>query len=449
VGAEWREESTDFNPDFLEQQGSAAGSGGKTVPISGSFTVREVFTEMRLPLAQHMAFAEDLSVEAGYRYSKYSLGFNTNTYKAGLDWAPVRDFRVRGSFERAVRAPNIGELYLPQAVGLDGSADPCAFPVSAGNPNVLTNGVTLAQCEATGVKPAQFGHIAPNPASQYNGLLGGNPNLVPETADTYTLGFLIQPRIVPNLSVSVDYFHIKISNTIGTVGSDNILNNCVNNGQQCGLIVRDNNGSLWRTTNGYVVDTNLNTGGLLTSGVDLNTNYRLPIGGLGALLFNLQGTYLKELVTTPVQTQSANYDCKGLFGPTCGGGNPEWRHVFNTTWSTPWMGFDLNARWRYYGSNTAEGSSTNPLLTKAYYQPLSHIAAYNYFDLQGSFNIFKNTKLSLGVNNIADKVPPLVIGGECSTGSPNASGANCNGNTYPGVYDAMGRYIFANISAQF
>src|SRR5215469_14714290 len=449
IGAEWREEKTDFQPDFLEQQGSAAGSGGKTVPITGQFTVKEVFTEMRLPLAQHMAFAEDLSVEAGYRYSKYSEGFTTNTYKAGFDWAPVRDFRVRASYERAVRAPNIGELYVPQAVGLDGSVDPCAFPLAAGSTTVLTNGVTLAQCEATGVHANQFGHIAPNPASQYNGLLGGNPNLTPETADTYTVGFLIQPRITPNLSVSLDSFKIKISDTISTIGFNTILNNCVTTGQSCNLINRDANGSLWRTQNGYAIDTNINTGGLLTSGVDLTANYRLPIGGLGSLLFNFQGTYLKELVTTPVQTSGANYDCKGLFGPVCGGGNPEWRHVFNTTWSTPWSGLDINVRWRYYGSNTVETSSTNPLLAGAFYAPLSHIPAYSYFDLQGSFNIYKNLKLSLGVNNITDKVQPLVIGSACTTASPNASGANCNGNTYPGTYDAMGRYIFTSISAQF
>ncbi len=90
-------------------------------PISGEFTVKEAFTEMRLPLASHLPGADDLSIEGGYRYSKYSEGFTTNTYKIGLDWAPVRDVRLRGSFQRAVRAPNIGELFTPQAVGLDGS----------------------------------------------------------------------------------------------------------------------------------------------------------------------------------------------------------------------------------------------------------------------------------------------------------------------------------------
>ena len=142
---------------------------------------------MRLPLASHAPFADDLALEGGYRYSKYSLGFDTNTYKLGLEWAPVHDIRLRGSFQRAVRAPNIGELFTPQAVGLDGSHDPC----SGRDADEATLGSVRAD---RGDSAAQFGHIAPNPAFQYNGLFGGNPNLVPETADTYTVGLLLNPR---------------------------------------------------------------------------------------------------------------------------------------------------------------------------------------------------------------------------------------------------------------
>ena len=137
IGVEWREESTNYLPDFLDQQGSAAGSGGAVSPINGSFTVREAFTEVRLPLASHVAGADDLAFEGGYRYSKYSLGFNTNTYKLGLEWAPVRDARFRGSFQRAVRAPNIGELFTPQAVGLDGAHDPCSGAVPQATPGAV------------------------------------------------------------------------------------------------------------------------------------------------------------------------------------------------------------------------------------------------------------------------------------------------------------------------
>ncbi len=98
-----------------------AAAAGRQNRSPASFNVKEAFTEMRLPLASHQPGAEDLSIEGGYRYSKYSEGFDTNTYKFGVEWAPIRDVRLRGSYQRAVRAPNIGELYTPKAVLLDGS----------------------------------------------------------------------------------------------------------------------------------------------------------------------------------------------------------------------------------------------------------------------------------------------------------------------------------------
>jgi outer membrane receptor protein involved in Fe transport len=142
-----------------------------------------------------------------------------------------------------------------------------------------------------------------------------------------------------------------------------------------------------------------------------------------------------------------SYDCQGYFGVTCGAANPSWRHVLNATWSTPWDAFDLTLRWRYIGSDKSEFTSTNPFLTGTPFAPLSTIAAYNYLDLTGAFDVYKNIRLQIGVNNIMDKDPPLVVGSDCSTSSP--AGANCNGNTFPGVYDAMGRYWFMELTAKF
>jgi iron complex outermembrane recepter protein len=449
IGTEWRSEYSAFLPDYEEQLGNGGGSGGPTVPISGGFKVWEGFTEARLPLAQHMAFAEDLSIEAGYRYSSYSEGFKTNTYKIGLEWAPVSDLRLRGSYQRAVRAPNIGELYASAAVLLDGSTDPCTG---------ATPKASLAACELTGVKPAQYGNIPGNPAAQYNGLLGGNPNLKPETADTYTYGFVVNPRIIPNLSFSVDYFNIKITDVIGPIGGNTILLDCLaslgNTAEQqqfCPLVHRDPSGSLWRSTQGFIYDITVNQGELQTKGVDFKSSYRAPLPRFGSLLFSLEGTYLQSLQTTPIPASvpggGGNFDCAGFFGATCGAADPRWRFVFNTTWSTPWDGLDLNVRWRFIGPQNSEQTTSNPFLSGTPYLPLSHIAGYNYFDLTGTFNLYKNVRLQLGVNNILDKAPPLIVGGDCSTSSP--AGANCNGNTFPGVYDAMGRYLFAHITAQF
>jgi len=440
VGAEWRQDTTNFLPDFEEQQGNGGGVGGKTVPIAGGFHVAEGFMEARLPIASNLPGAEDLSVEGGYRYSSYSEGFNTNTFKLGLEWAPIRDVRLRGSFQRAVRAPNIGELFSPQAVGLDGSKDPCEGATPA---------ASVAQCVAAGVPAAQYGTVPVAPAKQYNGLLGGNPNLKPETADTYTFGFVFQPRFASGLTLSVDYFDIKITNVIGIVGENNILNDCITtlSPQFCDQIHRDQFLSLWLTPQGFVTDTTVNEGALTTKGVDLKGSYRVPLPRLGSLLFPLEGTYLQNLVTTPVPG-FGSYDCVGYYGATCGAANPKWRHVLNVGWSTPWDGLDLNLRWRYIGSDDSEQTSTNSFLAgTSFAAGHSHIPAFNYIDLTGTFNIYKNIRLELGINNIADKVPPIVAGADCSTSSP--AGANCNGNTFPGVYDALGRYLFASITAKF
>jgi iron complex outermembrane recepter protein len=440
IGVDWRQDSSVFSPDYISEVGSAAGSAGATAPVSGTINVREVFTELRLPLMTHQFLADDLSVEGGYRYSSYNLGFNTNTYKLGLEWAPIRDVRLRGSYERAVRAPNIAELYTPTTVGLDGSVDPCSGSVPT---------ASLKACEASGVTAVQYGHISPNPANQYNGLLGGNPNLVPETADTYTIGLLLQPRIVPNLSLSVDYFNIQIKNAISSLGGNTVLLECLATGTLCGNVHRaPTTGSLWLSPLGYVTDTIVNEGQENTSGVDVKATYRQPLPQVGSLLFSLEGTYLKSLQTTPLPGGVlGSYDCKGFFGATCGAGNPSWRSVFNVTWSTPWDALDLNVRWRYYGADSSEQYSNSSYLKGTPYVPLGHIPAYSYFDLTATFNLYKTIRLELGVNNVADKNPPLVVGSDCTTSSP--AGANCNGNTFPGYYDAMGRYLFAHLSAQF
>jgi iron complex outermembrane recepter protein len=457
IGVEYRQDTSNFSPDYVSEQGLAGGGGGATPPLSGEIGVREAFTELRMPLMQHMPGAEDLSINAGYRYSSYNLGFNTNTYKFGVDYAPLRDVRFRASYQRAVRVPNIGELYSPQVVGLDGSLDPCAVPLKTGSTNVLANGVTLKQCELTGVTAAQFGGVTPNTDFQYNGLVGGNPNLQPEKSDTYSVGFVFTPTFLPTLSASVDWFDIKVNDVIGPITENAILAGCIgsdgNIAQQdffCDRIHRSGSGSLYLSQAGYVVDVDENQGALTTQGIDLKLNYRQPLPALGSLLFSLEGTRVQELKTDPVAQFALSYNCSGYYGAICGGSNSKWRHVFTTTWSTPWDGLDLTGRWRYLGHQDSELSSGNPLLNGDGIAPFpgtEHIPAYSYFDLTATFNLAKQIRLELGVNNITDKVPPLIIGADCSTSSP--AGANCNGNTFPGVYDAMGRYLFAHITAQF
>ena len=349
-GAEYRDEKTVFNSDIAFASGDLAGQGGATLPVRGRFDVSELFAEARLPLVEGMTGIQSLSIEAGYRFSDYSTGFSTDTYKAGMDWAPVDMLRFRGSYQRAVRAPNVGELFSSQSVALDGSQDPCAGIL--GNADGTDDPTaTQAECSLTGMTAAQYGNSPPNPAGQYNGFLGGNPELTPETSDTISFGLVFRPEI-GDLSVAIDYFNIEITDTISsTVGgnADTYINSCIDTGlpEFCDLVNRDSLGSLWLTPGGFIVDTSLNLGTLTTEGVDLQASYTLNFGE-HRLGFNLVGTYLMDLSNAPLPG-GESYDCTGFYGNTCGVPAAEWRHSFRANWRTPWNGLDVAATWRHFG----------------------------------------------------------------------------------------------------
>src|SRR4029450_2148631 len=138
----------------------------------------------RPPPPRAMPMGQTLSFETAYRYSDYNLGFDTNSYKLGLDWAPVDSVRLRGSYQRAVRSPNVQELFLQPRVQLNGTTDPCAGDLTNGT-TADDPSATFAECALSGVTPAQYGNILANPAGQYNGNVTGNPDLDPEQSTTY------------------------------------------------------------------------------------------------------------------------------------------------------------------------------------------------------------------------------------------------------------------------
>ena len=450
LGSEYRRETLDLRVDQEFASGDLTGQGGPTPSVAGGYQVYELYGEARLPLAQDMPWAKSLNLDVGYRFSDYSTSGTTSTYKFAGDWRPIDDLLLRASYERAVRAPNIVELFTPQAVGLALAADPCsgATPV-----------FTAAQCANTGVSAAQYGHIASNSANQYNGLLGGNPTLKPEKADTYTVGAVLTPRAIPGLSATIDYYNIKIANYIQALDPDLALDTCATTGTPdlCALVHRDPvSGSLWLGTNGYVVDTSVNIGYLKTSGLDFELNYRTPFSRLGwanggSLALSFNGTYLMNLTTDPGLPPAAggsatSYNCAGLYGVnTCGSPNPKWRHRLRVTWTTPWSGLQVSGSWRYYGEVQAQGLSSNPYLSGS--TPTTtvdaHIPSQSYFDLSAQWRVKDHVTFRLGVNNVFDKDPPLV--------GSSLGGTNIlyNGNTYPTVYDALGRYAFLGVTADF
>jgi iron complex outermembrane receptor protein len=453
MGVEWRDVTEVTDPDEEFRTGDLAGSGGDIPPTAGGIISREAFVEARMPLIEDHFLAQSLALETGYRYSDYNLGFKTNTYKFGVEWSPISDIRLRGSFQRAVRAPNVTELFLPQVVALDGNADPCAGTAA----QLAAKGVTVAQCVAAGVPAAAYGTVVPNAANQYQGLVGGNPKLVPETALTSSFGIGWTPSYVPNLRLQIDYFDIKIENVITAIGATAILQECINNGLFCGDVHRDANNSLWLSQQGYVVDALANVGKIETRGIDLDLSYGFDVGPAGKIRTNLNGTYVDEYIVTPIaSTPSTAFNCAGLYGDICSSAAPtanpifRWRHMLRTTWSTPWQGLDLTAAWRYYSAMKLDALSPQANLNQfpatiangGISNTDAAIKAYNYLDLSASVKLADRLTFRVGVNNVFDKDPP-VIGG---SNLPSVAG---NGNTFPQVYDALGRFIFGQLTAQF
>ena len=431
-GGEYRQEYLFVNPDLAFREALGAGSGGPTLPVDGTYDVKEFFAEGLFPLVQDARWTKDLSLEIGYRLSEYSSTGRYPTYKAQASWAPVADLKIRGGFNRATRSPNVNELYTPQGLGLNGSQDICAGTNPTG---------TKAQCALQGVTAAQYGNVSENPANQYNTLSGGNPNLTPEVADTYSAGLVIAPRAVPGFTAALDFYNIKIDKAIGSLGADDIQNQCSATGNPllCGLIHRDRLGTLWMTTDGYTTTTNQNVGKLGSEGVDVNVTYSRSLGQAGSFSANLIGTYLMH---QKIDTGLYAYDCVGYFGNQCGNPTPTWRHMVRLSWETRFNTvFTLG--WRMVGGVTNDDGSSNPAigdpanvaLLKA--NDIYTISAQNYLDLAATYKLTKHYQFVLGVNNVLDKEPPLAPGM-----SNNDYGAG-----FYGTYDSLGRYV--HVSMQF
>lgn len=459
VGFEHRNEHEYFQPDSAEESGLLSGFGSAAVPIDNSESVSEEFAELRAPLVQNEPLAKELLFDTGIRHSDYAYAAApstiTNTYKFEVQYAPIADYRVRASYDKAIRAPSIVELYNPQLVGLGSlGADPCAPTFTASGQIAAPAQDTLAQCKNLGVSAAQYGNggttdkIPQGTAGQLSQLAGGNPLLKPEQAETYTFGVNFAPSQAPGLTGSVDYYHIAIRGEVGTIPASVILSNCAATGNPlyCSQVVRNPvTGGLTGSTiagGGYIVQTNINVGAALVSGIDLQLDYRWDLpSGLGNLDFNVNGAYLQHIESTPLPG-AHTYDCAGLFGYTCQTINPRWHHLVRATWNTPWN-VSASATWRYIGKVSEDNNSGDPTLHFAtwgaydYYN--ASIPSYSYLDLEASWHVNQILTIRAGANNVLDKDPPL-IDGEIVAGG--------QANTYD-IYDLFGRQLFVAFSAKF
>lgn len=417
-GFEHRIESFKRDSDTIFKDGSLLGQGGPTPSVKGSYNVLEFFGEANVPLLTDKPGAEALTLDLAYRYSDYSTSGGASTYRIGFDWRPIEMLRIRTGYNRAVRAPNVGELFSTQALGLWSGDDPCAGSSPA---------YTASACANMGVTPGQYGNIAESPAGQYNGIFGGDPDLTPEVADTWTAGFVIDPT--DTMQISVDYWKIDIEDTISNVGATTILKQCGLFGQLCELVNRNAIGSLWLGTEGYVIDTTKNLGNQKWEGIDGAFSHQMEGLG-GTLTTSVIGTYMLSKETTPLPADATStYDCVGVISTRCFP-SPKWRHTASVSYdSNEWWSTTL--RWRYFQGVDYDGTS-DKIAEK------NMGAAQNYVDLNANFRFMGTHDITVGVNNILDKEPPMV-GGTLTT----------NANTIAGFYDTLGRFLFAKATFRF
>ncbi len=387
----------------------------------------------------------------------------------GGTWAPIDGLRFRGTYARAVRAPNIFELFSPVSTGLTNlTDDPCASvnDVGADLPNRGTlTGELLAVCLAQGATAANVQAIAQPIAGQANSTGGGNLDLQPEKSTSWTVGAVFQPDFVPGLSLSLDYYHIRITGAITAPNPDDAITACfgpvnaqgnytpaagASTSEACTVIGRDPltgglNGDPATTTGLFLSLSNLGT--LETSGVDFTVNYRRDLGFAGLDIngvLNWQDEALFQAVPGGL-----NRNCVGFYSANCAQPIFEWQWSLRTTFS--FDDIDLSLLWRHLDSVQYEpgigtlfsgtlGAGVGPVAGQQV--DFNRIAAADYFDLTGRFAIDDHFTITLAIQNLFDKTPPLV-GGEAGSTTFNS------GNTFPSTYDALGRRFVASARIRF
>jgi len=411
LGYEWREESSSFTPDSLDASGLTFGTldsnAGPTSPSSGSYSVTEFFGEVRVPILENQPFAEMLELTGAYRYSDYDPYGETDTWTVGARWAPVSTLTFRTTYSEAVRVPNITEAFSPQFSASIGAADdPC-------NQNLINAGSQFreANCIALiGQSVADGTYDSTNFLSaRVIGSRGGNPDLDPETAETFTVGAVWVPNgefngLFDGVTATVDYYDIQIDALISSLSGFAIASNCVDaptiNNQFCAAVDRD-------PTNGFITDFRsgfINLAAVEVSGIDWRLDYGfaapafLPLENPGEINVSWQGTrFLEDDETRDVSAPDEITDVLGEFG------NPEWIFNLNVDWTVADFRFGWSGR--YEGDQLLPGVSNNDLANDPDFIDRTDTGSSLAHDITASWYAKEDFEIYGGVRNLLDDEP--------------------------------------------
>jgi iron complex outermembrane receptor protein len=436
-GASYRDLDFDFKPDSALQPGLVAGFN-QQLPVSGYLDYVDYFGEVVVPVLNDLPGVKSLSLTAGYRSTDNNISGKDDTYKLTADWTVVDAVRVRGGFQHAVRSPSIAELFSPQLNNFPTftNQDPCN--TTGAIAATYRNGPNAAQIQAlcASQSPVAGGGTYVQPNGQANGITGGNPDLTPEAADSYTLGFVFSSpwdtSALSRLSVALDYWSIELEDVIAAVGATDIVQRCYNrdnanptfdpNNSWCQLFNRDQG-------NGGVIELqqlSQNQAFINTSGLDLTVNWGMPIGDrFGDLNVQWMTTWVEKYETQTTDVDPV-FDYVGSIGSTTGSSTPEWKSTLVLGWSLDAFQTQLTTRYldAMVNANTVTGGS-----------PVSNTGTPEtwYFDLSASYDITENVSIRATVNNLTDQEPRLY--------SPNVQS-----NTDPSLYDVLGRRYFVGVN---
>lgn len=399
LGAEYREESSEFRSDELQRIGALADLA-QIQDEDGKFDVKEAFAELNVPLLRDMPFADILQFGAAIRLSDYSTVGQTTTWKVDGTWGPIPDIRFRGTYSEAVRAPNISELFSPQNGTFAFIDDPC-------DPTNIPEGSQFRQANCTalltglGINPATFNPTSdPRATVSLPGRAGGNPELEEETATTWTAGVVLRPRFIPGLSVTADWYDIKLENAISTATAQDLVDLCVDqptlDNQFCENVGRD-------PATGFVNDYLIgpaNVAQFRTAGADFTINYGFELSPtIGAFNVRLAGGYLDRLEFIP--TPGADVDVDRLEANA-----PKWNATLDLTWRLD--NFSMNYGVNYFSKTrryTTEQIEANPDLVapefEFFREKWEHEIQLGWTTEDERFRFFT------GVNNIFDREPDL------------------------------------------
>jgi outer membrane receptor protein involved in Fe transport len=437
IGASYRDLDYDFKPDSGLQPGLVAGFN-QQLPVSGYLDYVDYFAEVVVPVLSDLPFVKSLSLTGGYRQTDASATGKDDTYKLTMDWKVNDAVMVRGGFQHAVRSPSITELYAPQLNNFPTftNQDPCNTQTA---PNtVYRNGPNGAQVQALCAQQAAVAGTPTynQPFGQATGITGGNPDLQPETADSWTAGLVFTSpwdgTYTSNLSATVDYWSIEMEDVIASVAANTIVQRCFNrdganptfdpNNSWCQLFERDQ-------SNGGVIELKQlaqNQAFINTSGIDFTVNWGLPVGeNWGDLGFQLVTTWVEKYET---QTTSVDpvYDFAGTIGSTTGSSTPEWKATLQTTWSVDQLRLGLTTRYidSMGHANVVTGGSPTAN---------TGVDSIVYWDLSASYDLTEQLTIRAAVNNLTDEDPELYT-------------PNVQANTDPSLYDVLGRRYFVGIN---